>query len=140
MAPAPQAKLELEMELALNLVWVMLAVWMSWLWLRTSARPGNMRFQIVALALLLLILFPVISVTDDLQALQNPAETDACLRRDHTPASSHAAFHAGPPLLPAAPGSLFFGARRIAVAAIRIAPSLASPALAPIQNRPPPTA
>jgi len=128
------------MELALNLAWVALAVCMSWLWSRTSARAGKTRMQVVALAVLLLILFPVISVTDDLQTVQNPAETDSCLRRDHAPPNHHSISHSGTALLPAAFGNLFFGARWVAVTGGPDAPSIVSPALGSIHSRPPPTA
>ena len=72
------------MELVLNLAWAFLASIMVGLWLRLAVRTGvNLRMQFVALAVLLLILFPVISVTDDLQVAQNPAEADCLVRRDH---------------------------------------------------------
>jgi hypothetical protein len=48
------------------------------------AAGATRRTQMVALAVLILILFPVISVTDDLQAIQNPAEVDSCLRRERS--------------------------------------------------------
>ena len=43
----------------------------------------------MALAALLLILFPVISVTDDFWAVHNPAETDRGVCRDHSSACEH---------------------------------------------------
>ena len=119
----------LRMELFLNLAWVALAALMFCLWLRFASHTGpdrrieNRRAQFVALAVLLLILFPVISVTDDLQALQNPAETDTCQRRNHIVSNAHSIF----PTRIAAPGRL-------------PAPVIDHPALAPIQNRPPPAA
>jgi hypothetical protein len=39
--------------------------------------------------MLLLILFPVISVTDDFWAAQNPAEADTCVRRNDVTAYAH---------------------------------------------------
>ena len=44
--------------------------------------------QCVALIVLLLIMFPVVSVSDDLLSLQNPAEVDCCARRDHAVAGA----------------------------------------------------
>src|SRR5579863_7791331 len=83
------------MELILNLAWALSAIGIVCLWLRFGhhANAGR-RTQIVALAVLILILFPVISVTDDLQAVQNPAEVDACLRRCHVIANPHCIFPA----------------------------------------------
>ncbi len=46
--------------------------------------------QLVALGMLALILFPVISITDDFWAWQNPAEADTCLRRTDLLAHPHA--------------------------------------------------
>ena len=60
------------------------------LWLRFAPRTGpDRRIQFVALAMIILILLPVISMTDDLQAARNPAEVDTCLRRDHDWSSPH---------------------------------------------------
>jgi len=96
--------------------------------------------QWVALALLLLVLFPVISVTDDLMAAENPAETDSIQRRDHEAADlcTPVSFASCPPesaaLVPAALPCRFIG-----IAELRIdLPS--APALSPIENRPPPVA
>jgi hypothetical protein len=134
------------MELLLNLAWALLAALMLCLWLRFAQRTGterrmqDRRMQFVALALLLLILFPVISVTDDLQAIQNPAETDSCQRRDHIVASPHSIFPAGAALPLPVFAELSFGILRIAAPGSLRAPVVDHPALAPIQNRPPPAA
>src|ERR1700722_11122625 len=83
------------MELVLNLAWALSAIVVVCSWLRFGPRAGAGRpAQLVALAVLILILFPVISVTDDLQAAQNPAEVDFCLRRDHVVSNSHSTFPA----------------------------------------------
>jgi hypothetical protein len=129
------------MEFFLNLAGAFVALALVCLWLRWAPHAGvDRRTQLVALALLILILFPVISVTDDLLAAQNPAETDSCVRRDHLELSMHSAFpvtgglpepvlaeHHSALLRFAAPGNL-------------PVPVISSPALAPIENRPPPTA
>lgn len=77
------------MELLSNLVWiaVALALWSVWLIDRRHGRGASLRpgigAQLSALAVLTLILLPVISVSDDLQASQNPAEVErTCLRND----------------------------------------------------------
>src|SRR5271165_4058347 len=80
----------LTMELTLNLAWALVAAVMVCLWSRFAARSGvDRRLQFVALAVLLLILFPVVSVSDDLQAAQNPAEADCLVRRDHACSTPH---------------------------------------------------
>src|SRR5579863_4909205 len=71
------------MELILNLAWALAATLMVLLWLRCGLHAGSRRLQAVSLVVLLLVLFPVISVSDDLVSLQNPAEVDCCARRDH---------------------------------------------------------
>lgn len=82
------------MELALNLAWMMLTALMCGLWMRYAPVKGvDRRTQFVALALVLLILFPVISVTDDIVMAQNPAETDYCQRKDHAVENAHVTLH-----------------------------------------------
>lgn len=129
------------MELILNLVGVLVALAIACVWLRWAPRGGSDRkIQLVALALLILILFPVISVTDDLQAAQNPAETDSCLRRDYIVAGAHAA----PPLAAVAPEPLLianrFGFLGFAAPDAQTPPVLRAAEMAPIDNRPPPAA
>lgn len=129
------------MELVLNLVWFVLASVMVCLWFRFAPREGpSRRLQFVALALLVFVLFPVISVTDDLQEALNPAETDCCQRRDHACVHPHvhlpviAALH-----LPDF-AALSLGTARLDLPGHFAAPAVEVPALASIQNRPPPTA
>ena len=129
------------MELFLNLAWAALATLMLVLWLRSGARDGaDRRMQFVALAVLVAILLPVISVTDDLQAAQNPAEVDCCVRRAHEGNSAHVILSgtATPP--PPGLAILAFGPCIHLVVDSRPAPCVKSPALASIQNRPPPAA
>lgn len=134
----------LRMELALNLTWMVLAALMFCLWLCFAQRTGpdrrteRRRAQFVALAVLILILFPVISVTDDLQALQNPAETDSCLRRDHIVCNAHSIFPAAAALPLPIFAELSFSTLRIAAPGRLPAPIFDHPALASIQYRPPP--
>jgi hypothetical protein len=128
-------------ELILNLVGVLVALAMVCLWLRWAPHGGfDRKTQFVALALLILILFPVISVTDDLLAAQNPAETDSCVRRDHIVSGMHPA----PPLITLPPEELLvayhFGLLRFAAPGARPVLMVSAPAMAPIENRPPPIA
>jgi hypothetical protein len=129
------------MEFILNFAWVLLAAGMLILWLRHAcSNKASRGTQVAALAMLLLILFPVISVTDDLQALQNPAETENYLRRDHATVSPHSIF----PEAAALPSFVFsgtcFGFLGRVAPSLRTAPVVDNPAMAAIQNRPPPTA
>jgi hypothetical protein len=65
------------MELLLNLFWLMLALPACWIW-RVSRRRPEHRFTslqcLLALGCALLILFPVISATDDLRAMRSEIE------------------------------------------------------------------
>ncbi|MGD0682309.1 MAG: hypothetical protein ABR990_09680 [Terracidiphilus sp.] len=129
------------MELTLNLVWTVLAVVIMCLWLRFCTRTGaDRRMQLVSLAMLIAILLPVISVTDDLQALQNPAELDCCARRHHVASCSHSMFPAAATLPLPVFAELTFGFLRFAAPNYRPTPLVEIPALASIQNRPPPVA
>jgi hypothetical protein len=128
------------MELALNLVWAMTATMMVCALLRSAPRPTGRVTQSVALGVLVLILFPVISVTDDLQSVQNPAEPDCCLRRDHVVINPHSIYPSVASLPQPAFAELAFGFLRTAAPGALPAPLLCHPALNPIQNRPPPVA
>ena len=128
------------MELLLNLAWLLVAVSMSLIWLRVAPRkPAERRMQLVALAVLILVLLPAISMTDDLAA-QNPAETDSYLRRDHGIGSPHSIFPVTvPPPLQAFAG-LGLRSQRLVAPGMVPAPAVPSPGLGSIQNRPPPAA
>jgi hypothetical protein len=128
-------------ELILNLVGVLVALAIVCLWLRWAPNAGfDRKTQFVALALLILILFPIISVTDDLLAAQSPAETDSCVRRDHLVSGMHPA----PRLTAVSTEPLLvahrFGFLRFPAPGTRPVPVGNAPAIAPIDNRPPPIA
>jgi hypothetical protein len=129
------------MELVLNLVWVLLTATMAVLWLRFSTRVGgSRRTQVVALIALLLLLFPVISVSDDLLALQNPAEVDCCGRRGHVAADLHVDLH--PAAILAQPMAAAIQLSVLRIASPGEVPSRVedNACLSAIQNRPPPQA
>jgi len=78
------------MELFCNLAWVAVtvALWGSWFVRRRHARTVSIlpaiAAQLISLAALTAILLPVISITDDLQAANNPAEVERSAgKRDH---------------------------------------------------------
>lgn len=129
------------MELFLNSAWAVMAFVIMCLWLRLERRDkAERRSSFVALVMLLVILFPVISVSDDLWSLHNPAETDTCQRRDHLTTSPHSIFPAIAALPEPPPAELAVDFQRLAVT-LRVPLSLLeNPALDPIQNRPPPAA
>jgi hypothetical protein len=129
------------MELALNLAWALLAAYLVRLWMVHARREGaSRRTQIAALVMLILVLFPVISVTDDLLAAQNPAEVESSLRRDDGALQSHSIV----PVLAALPPVFFaspdFAAPRCVTLCYSTTSTVKSPALQSIQNRPPPSA
>jgi hypothetical protein len=129
------------MEIVLNLIWVSLAVAIVRLWIGHARREGaTRRTQLAALAMLIAILFPVISVTDDLLTIQNPTEVDTSARRNHAASCPHTIF----PVVAALPTPGFaaplFGFRRFVAPSSFPVPTVDNPALAPIRNRPPPAA
>ena len=63
------------MELLLNLAWLLLALPAWWLWHgRRTARKFSSRHCLLALGCMLVILFPVVSATDDLRAMRAEME------------------------------------------------------------------
>ena len=131
----------LGMETILNLAWAMLAVVLVCLWVLHAPRQGASRWmQVAAVVTLLLILFPVISVTDDLLAAQNPADVEIYLRRGHSVGNQHVIFPVIAMLPRASFAGLFFGYQHMAAPSRLPIPTVDNPALASIQNRPPPTA
>jgi hypothetical protein len=65
------------MELLLNLVWLLLAFPAFWVWHIAKDRPGPSKqshYCWLTLACILILLFPVVSATDDLQAMRPEME------------------------------------------------------------------
>jgi len=79
------------MELLLNLAWLLLALPAYWLWRVSRRAPLQCNFSalqsLLALGCVLVILFPVISATDDLCAMRAEVE--------ESPASKRGIRHAG---------------------------------------------
>ena len=74
-------------ELFLNLAWAALSIFLisGWIW---AIRKGHAEFQwttLVALALLLVLLFPAISMTDDRVAMSTPVELEHMMRSSEAP-------------------------------------------------------
>lgn len=79
-----KVKSVLHMELFLNLAWLLLAGTIVGLWLRGEVRAKTgYGQQLIAIAVLIAILFPVISMSDDLLTVQNAFEADNYQRRNH---------------------------------------------------------
>jgi hypothetical protein len=87
-------------ETYLNLAWALLAaaMFMFWLRYRPSHKAGS-SMQVAALTVCILILLPVISISDDLMAAQFTAETDTSLRWGHRSSVFHSDSHHVPVLL-----------------------------------------
>ncbi|MGB6194508.1 MAG: hypothetical protein WBF42_18730 [Terracidiphilus sp.] len=127
------------METFLNLAWLLLALSSICLWARFEQRTGTeRRLPIVALLMLIVILFPVISVTDDLWSLHNPAETDVLLRRDHHGVSTDTVAVACPYLCQPEFAEIVLVVWHIGTVENRPVSSPPSAPFAAIQNRPPP--
>jgi hypothetical protein len=125
----------------LNLEWVMLATLMCWLWARHARREGPGRHvQFIALGLVLVMMFTVIGLYDDMAMAQNPAETSCFQREDFSGARAHAMLHPvanfTQPLFSGQSFEVFY----VGVPGDHPTPVLRSPALGSIQNRPPPAA
>lgn len=75
------------MELFLNLAWAALSLLLvgGWIW---SIHKGHTEFQwstCIALVLLLVLLFPAISMTDDRVAMSTPVELEHMMRASEAP-------------------------------------------------------
>jgi len=130
------------MELVLNLGWVVLVTLMCWLWLRHPARcEGRGRWaQLASLALVLVMMFVVITMYDDMAMAQNPAETISFQREDLSGARAHTMLHPVANFTQPLVSEPSFQACHPGVVGNHPAPALQSPAPGSIQNRPPPAA
>ena len=72
------------MELLLNLAWLALALPAYWLWRSRAASRGRAFTALqclLALGCMLVVLFPVVSATDDLRALRSEMEESPASKR-----------------------------------------------------------
>ena len=125
----------------LNLEWVVLATAMCWLWVHHARREGRGRWaQFTSLALVLVMMFVVITMYDDMAMAQNPAETRCFQREDDLGAHEHAQFHPVVASIPTPAAELPFSTFSFAVPGSLLVPTVRVSALSSIQNRPPPAA
>jgi hypothetical protein len=68
------------MELLLNLAWLLLALPAYWLWRRSARRFSSLQC-LLALGCVLVLLFPVISASDDLHAMRAEMEDSSSTKR-----------------------------------------------------------
>lgn len=106
------------MELLLNLAWLLLALPAVWLWRSSKTAPLGRRFNalqcLVALGCMLVILFPVVSATDDLRVMRSEMEESPASKRTLRAASNDKTSSSkwqSPPALLAASRSLIVSDR-----------------------------
>jgi hypothetical protein len=104
------------MELLLNLAWLFLAVPAFWLWhgsrMSSLVRKFTALQCVLALGCMLVILFPVVSATDDLRAMRNEMEESPANKRTIRQASNDKALACrwqNPPALAATAKSVAVG-------------------------------
>jgi len=98
------------MELLLNLAWLLLALPAYWLWRGRRTTQKSSLQCLLSLGCLLVVLFPVISATDDLQAMrtemeESPVSKRALRQANNAEKSPVSAWHS--PALIASLASLF---------------------------------
>ena len=80
------------MELLLNLAWLLLVLPAFWLWRCSKTAPFGRRLNglqcLLALGCTLVILFPVVSATDDLRAMRSEIEESPTSRKTIRAASN----------------------------------------------------
>src|SRR5580698_2510975 len=129
------------MELALNLEWMALTIAMCGFWVLHGLRKGPGRqVQFIALALVLVTMFVVITMYDDMAMARNPAETRCFQREDDSGVRAHDPFHPVVASTPTLAAELLFSTICVAAPDSLLVPPVKVPALSSIQNRPPPAA
>lgn len=129
------------MELFLNILWGAFAIVCLSHWLKAEHRHKRDRHvAFVALFMLVVVLFPVISVSDDLWSIQNPAEADSFARRDTHASAPQSLHHAAAALPEVATTECAIGLKASLILSPRQAAGFSSPFVEAIRNRPPPRA
>lgn len=117
----------------------MLAMAIVCFWLMSGLRASkSWRQSFIALAVLIAVLFPVISVSDDLYAVNNPAETDTCQRRVHSTSCLHPFFPSVAALPALAPAERSLGVQSSVLLPKLTGMLVFSQAINTIESRPPP--
>jgi len=104
------------MELLLNLAWLLLALPAYWLWRdsRTTASRFRPSHSLLALGCMLIVLFPVVSATDDLSAMRPEMEESSNSKRaiceSHSDRTAAGKCHAQPAVT--AKANLFIATER----------------------------
>ena len=127
------------MELALNIEWMVLAIAMCLLWTRHARHEGQSRaVQFVSLGLVLVTMFVVITMYDDMATAQNPAEVRCFQREDDLGVHLHVPLHPVVASTPAVASVAPFNAKYFAVPGSLLLPTANISVFSSIQNRPPP--
>lgn len=133
-------KSKASMETLLNSGWMLLVIVLASAWFGAERKKrGASRVPFTAQLMLAAILFPAISITDDLQIAQNPAETECSLRQDHRSGGAQYVFQNAVAALP--PGFFevpAFGLVNGVVLVSYASPAVTNSAVATIDSRPPP--
>jgi len=104
------------MELSLDYVWAVAAITSVCLWLRLGRSILVSRcLSVVGLFPFIVILFPAISIGDDLRSIPNPAQTKTFQLRDQRENRPHSAFTAIAALPEPAVVHLSFGFQQLGV-------------------------
>jgi len=129
------------MDLYLSYAWMFAAVASACLWLRPGRRTLESRhIQFLGLFVFIVILFPVISVTDGLRSIHSPAETKTVQLNDEHAARALSVLPEFAPLPGRVAARLSFHPQRSGPLLHLPLLALDNPALDPLQNRPPPWA
>jgi hypothetical protein len=81
------------LELLLNLLWILLALPAYWVWQQsqcTKRQRVQSRHSLLLMACVVLLLFPIISASDDLQAMRPEVEESSSRDLRHAQGSRHA--------------------------------------------------
>lgn len=136
------------MELVCNLAWLTVAIvlWGSWFARGRGATRGSLlptiAVQLIALCALTAILLPAISITDDLQASNNPAEVErSTAKRDQLLSFCHAPHGAAGTIALMVPSLRPFLLRTLSILpTISAVPAQGTAHLIALWSRPPPAA